>query len=136
MTDFLYERELKHYSGHKLIHLGLQIQLLDSEMTTLAAQYYREISTLCRDESYALILAKKSSFALLTINPELSRLAETKKVNCYQLSSLLDLMRNQQVMTHNALAQGVSAIAATSRCHLVRTEAMLWLSRVSYLRML
>lgn len=128
VTDFLYKRELSNHEGQELIKLGLQIQKLEPQMTTLAAQYRQAVPTLCRDEVYTFVLAQACNFVLLTINPELVELANAKSIEHCSLSSLLNLMLDQSLIAHCSFTQRVSSIATTTCCPLIRREAEAYLS--------
>lgn len=131
VTDFLYERELRNYGGQELLKLGLQIQVLNPRMTTLVTQYCRNVPTLCRDEAFTFVLAQEHNFVLLTINPELVRLAEAKSIDHYPLSSVFNLMLDQSLIAQRSLVQRLSGTAAKTRCPLVRREAEVCLSNLS-----
>jgi len=133
VTEFLYERELEGCIGQRLLQLGLQIRPLGSEMTTLATKSRRQFPTLCLDEGYAFALALKSSFELLTISPELSRLAEIEKVSYRSLIWFFDLVMHNRTIAQDSLCQGILTIAETTRCHLLKKEAVAWLSHSSSL---
>ncbi|MCL1475744.1 hypothetical protein [Argonema antarcticum] len=89
VPDLLYEYELKNFNGSHLVKMGLCIQNLDDRTLTLAVNYRRSYSKLCLVESFALALAKMSSFAMLSGNPSLHQLAISEQVDCHNLPWLL-----------------------------------------------
>jgi hypothetical protein len=128
VTDLLYERELKSCNGQKLVQLGLQIQILDPSTTTLAASYQQRNSTVCLTESFALALAKASNFTLLSINPDLTRLAQAEEVDYCNLCWLFNYIVDEKAIALEYMLQGLVAISQKVRCYLLRKELNDWLS--------
>lgn len=131
VTDFLYDRELKNYGGQKLRKLGLQIQVLEPKMTTLATTYRQNSPTLCREEAYTFVLAQTADFTLLTINPQLVELAESKRLEHCSLSQVFSLMLDRSLISQSFLTQKIARIVDISRCPLIRREAEEFLSGLS-----
>ena len=131
VTDFLYDRELKNYSGQKLRELGLQIQILEPKMTTLATTHRQNFSTLCRDEAYTFVIAKMANLTILTINPQLVELAKAANLEHCSLSQVLNLMLDHRLVTQSSLTQRIARVFEMTRCPLIRREAEEFLSSMS-----
>jgi len=130
VPDLLYEQELKNFNGSHLIKMGLCIQDLDDQTLTLAVDYKRRFPTLCLVESFALALAKMSSFAILTNNPILHQLAVSERVDCHKLFWLLDHIVNEKVISFDSLCMGLLALLNSPYCYLPHYELNEWIQEV------
>lgn len=128
VTDLLYERELKNCNGQKLVQLGLQIKALDPSTTTLAANYKQKNSTICLTEIFALALAKASNFTLLSINPDLTKLAKAEEVDYCNLCWVFNCIVDEKAVALECMIQSLIAISQKVRCCFLKKELNDWLS--------
>ncbi len=75
VPDLLYERELKNHGGDNLLRLGLRIEELDSIGVNCALRYRREQPLISLPDSFALALAARNTWTLLTGDGALRKLA-------------------------------------------------------------
>ena len=129
VPDLLYEHELKNGNGLKLVEWGLCVEELDAQAVTLAAKYRRHCSALCLVESFALALAKISSWTVLTSNPTLCKLARAEQVDCHNLLWLLDRIVAEKVISLEHLHSCLMTILNSPCCCLPRHEVNEWIQR-------
>ena len=130
VPDLLYEQELKANDGARLLELGLRITELDSDGAAAAQTYSLREPALSLPDSFALALAVRSEWALLTGDAALRKVAEALGVDCHGLLWLLDLMLSVQAATHGELHSGLLAISRHPRCRLPKAEVRKRLSRL------
>ena len=130
VPDLLYEQELKANNGLGLLELGLQINELDSECVAAALSCRSRAPVLSLPDCFALALAMRSEWTLLTGDAALRKLAEKFRVDCRGLLWLLDLMLSEQAATHRELHSGLLAISRHPRCRLPKAEVR---ERLNYL---
>ena len=109
VPDLLYEKELKAH-GSRLIELGLRIGELDGEGVTQALEYQRRTPALSLPDCFALALAARGNWTLLTGDSRLRRLAEAIRVDCHGLLWLLDEMFSTGAATSRTLHDGLRAV--------------------------
>ena len=122
VPDLLYEQELKANNGARLRELGLRISELDGDGVAAALTYRRREPALSAPDSFALALAVRSEWTLLTGDAALRKLAEELRVDCHGLLWLLDLMLSVQAATRGELHSGLLAISEHPRCRLPKAE--------------
>lgn len=122
VPDLLYERELKAQYGSRLIELGLRIGELDGEGVTQALEYQRRTPALSLPDCFALALAVRGNWTLLTGDAKLRRLAEASRVDCHGLLWLLDEMLSTGAATSRTLYDGLRAVSEHPRCRLPKAE--------------
>ena len=122
VPDLLYEQELKANNGVRLRELGLRISELDGDGVAAALTYRRREPALSAPDSFALALAVRSEWTLLTGDAALRKLAEELRVDCHGLLWLLDLMLSVQAATQGELHSGLLAISEHPRCRLPKAE--------------
>ena len=122
VPDLLYERELKPNDGDRLLELGLRVSELDGEGVAAALGYRDKVPALSLPDSFALALATRADWTLLTGDAALRRLAQQLKVDCHGLLWLLDEMRSADAATAQALHSGLLAISRHPRCRLPKAE--------------
>jgi predicted nucleic acid-binding protein len=66
VPDVLYERELRDYGGEELVSLGLRVESLDGDGVELAMRHRQMQRHLTVPDSFALALAKRNGWTLLT----------------------------------------------------------------------
>ena len=130
VPDLLYEYELKNRNGLKLVEWGLGVEELDAKAVTLAAEYKRHCSALCLVESFALALAKISSWTVLTSNPTLCKLARAEQVDCHNFLWLLDCIVAEKVISLEHLHSCLITILNSPYCCLPRHEVNEWIQRL------
>src|SRR5258706_15291236 len=66
VPDVLYERELRDHGGEELMKLGLKVESLDGNGVELAMRHRQVQRHLTVPDSFALALAKRNGWTLLT----------------------------------------------------------------------
>ena len=122
VPDLLYEQELKANDGARLLELGLRISDLDGDGVATALSYRRREPALSLPDSFALALAVRSEWTLLTGDAALRKVAQELHVGCHGLLWLLDLMLSVQAATHGDIHSGLLAISRHPRCRLPKAE--------------
>ena len=122
VPDLLYVRELKGHGGDRLIELGMRIVELDGDGVTQALSYWRRRPALSLPDCFALTLAVRGRWTLLTGDAELRRLANAEHVECHGVLWLMDEMLQAAVASARALYDGLEAISTHPRCRLPKAE--------------
>ena len=122
VPDLLYERELREHGGPEFVRLGLRVEELDGDEVSLALGYLRKRRSLSLPDSFALALAKRNAWTLLSGDRELRELAEEEEVRCHGVLWLLDQMFEHSVIDQEDLRAGLGKIAAHPRCRLPKSE--------------
>ena len=122
VPDLLYERELKRHGGPALRKLGLRVAALDGEGVTSAINYRRMRPALSMADAFALALAARNGWSLLTGDRVLRGLATAEHVTCRGLLWLLDQMLESGVADRGALHAGLTAINSDPRSRLPAKE--------------
>ena len=107
VPDLLYERELKEHGGPEFVRLGLHVEELDGDGVSLALGYLRKRRSLSLPDSFALALAKRNAWTLLSGDRELRELAEEEEVRCHGVLWLLDRMFEHRVIELDDLRAGL-----------------------------
>ena len=122
VPDLLYEQELKARDGKRLIELGLEIGELDGDGVTQALEYRKGVPALSLPDCFALALAWRGNWTLLTGDAKLRRLAEASRVACHGLLWLLDEMLSSGAAASQTLYDGLAAVSEHPRCRLPKAE--------------
>ena len=122
VPDLLYEQELKAREGSRLRELGLQIAQLDGDGVAKAVEYRKQVPALSLPDCFALALAVRGNWTLLTGDAKLRRLAEASRVECHGLLWLLDEMLAAGAATSRTLHDGLRAVSEHPRCRLPKAE--------------
>ena len=122
VPDLLYEQELKANDGARLLELGLRISELDGDGVAAALAHRSSLPALSLPDCFALALAMRSEWTLLTGDAALRKRAEELRVDCHGLLWLLDLMLSTQAATQRELHGGLLAISTHPRCRLPKAD--------------
>ena len=122
VPDLLYERELREHGGPDFVRLGLRVEELDGDGVSLALSYLRKRRSLSLPDSFALALAKRNAWTLLSGDRELRELAEEEEVRCHGVLWLLDQVFEHRVIELDDLRAALGRIAAHPRCRLPKSE--------------
>lgn len=122
VPDLLYQRELKNHGGNNLLRLGLRIEELDSTGVACALRYRSKQPLISLPDSFALALAARNTWTLLTGDGALRRLANEEQVDCHGVLWLLDRMFEVSATSTNELYSGLEAISTHPRCRLPKAE--------------
>ena len=133
VPDLLYERELKNHGGDRLLGLGLRIAALDGEGVMQALDYRRQRPALSLPDCFALALAVRGPWILLTGDAELRRLANAERVECHGILWLMDRMLETGGATARQLHDGLETVVAHPRCRLPTREVRHRLARYASL---
>ena len=90
VPDLLYDRELKNHGGGRLCALGLRIAELEGDGVMRALEYRRRKPALSLPDCFALTLAARGDWILLTGDRELRRLAVSEHVERHGVLWLMD----------------------------------------------
>ncbi len=131
VPDLLYERELKNHGDDNLLKLGLRIEELDGTGVACALRYRRKQPALSLPDSFALALAARNTWTLLTGDRVLRGLANDAHVDCHGVLWLLDWMFKTSATSTSKLCAGLKAICAHPRCRLPKPETRKCLARYS-----
>lgn len=133
VPDLLYNRELKNHGGDRLCALGLRIAELDGDGVMRALEYRRRKPALSLPDCFALTLAARGDWTLLTGDRELRRLAVSEHVECHGVLWLMDRMIETASASARQLHDGLEAIIAHPRCRLPKREVRARLERYAAL---
>ena len=133
VPDLLYERELRDHGGEGLLERGMRIAELDGDGVTQALGYRRRRPALSLPDCFALVLAVRSRWILLTGDAELRRLANAERVECHGVLWLMDEMLHVAVASARQLHDGLDIISTHPRCRLPRGEVRARLTRYAAL---
>lgn len=133
VPDLLYERELRDHGGAELLSLGLRVESLSSEGVEQAQTYIRRDNRLSVPDCFALSLAQRNSWVLLSGDGPLRELSKSEGVTCHGVLWLLDQMEQESAATPAQLCDGLQRLVAHPRCRLPKTEVTLRLERYTLL---
>jgi hypothetical protein len=129
VPDVLYRREMQGEWGEHLLRLGLRVEESSEDGVSSALRYRSQQQALSLPDTFALALAKELHWLLLTGDGDLGELAAGENVECHGVLWLLDLMEEAEIPGVQLLHDGLTAMAAHSRCRLPRHEVTLRLDR-------
>ena len=129
VPDLLYHQELAGHGGERLLALGLKVQSLDGDAVVRSLAYRRAVPALSRPDCFALSLAVRSGYVLLTGDSQLRRLAAKEGVACHGLLWLLDRIESEGTTSVQRLLDGLAAVFKDPRCRLPKDEVLRRLAR-------
>lgn len=129
VPDLLYHQELADHGGDRLLALGLKVQSLNGDAVVQSLAYRRAVPALSRPDCFALSLAARNSYVLLTGDSKLRQLAATEGVACHGLLWLLDRIESEGTTSDQRLLDGLTAVSAHPRCRLPKDEILCRLAR-------
>lgn len=122
VPDLLYKRELQNSNGEQLQQLGLRISELDKNGLRKALEFRNQEPALSLPDSFALSLAHKHNWLLLTGDRALRKLAVQESVKCHGVLWVIDQMQQLGVVSSQVLQESLTRISHHPRCRLPRTE--------------
>ena len=122
VPDLLYMRELEGHSGEKLRRLGLRVLSLDGDGVMQALNYRKLHPALSLPDCFALTLAARQKWTLLTGDAKLRRLAKAEQVDCHGVLWLLDEMLKTAAASIGELHSSLTVISEHPRCRLPKAE--------------
>ncbi|MFC3230360.1 hypothetical protein ACFOGJ_24135 [Marinibaculum pumilum] len=128
VPDVLFRRELEPFGGSKFPSLGLRVEELDAVGVQHAQAYRQRVPRLSIPDTFAITLAQRNSWLLLTGDQALRKLAESEQIDCHGLLWFLDLMFEEGV-NGQRLFNGLRAISSHPRCRLPIREVKARLQR-------
>lgn len=131
VPDLLYRQELALHGGPALVELGLRVEELDPQGVALALGYRQAHRPLSLPDCFALALAKRNAWTLLSGDRHLRQLAANERVACHGVLWVVDRVSEQGLLSNPELHTCVQAIAAHPRCRLPRQELRERLERFS-----
>ena len=129
VPDLLYHQELADHGGERLLALGLKVQSLDGDAVVQSLAYRRAVPALSRPDCFALSLAARNGYVLLTGDSKLRRLAATEGVACHGILWLLDRIEHEGTSSVQRLLDGLTAVSEHPRCRLPKDEILVRLTR-------
>ena len=129
VPDLLFERELRDYGGQELLGLGLRVEALEAEALEQAQRYLGQQARLTLPDSFALTLAQRNHWVLLSGDAALRELARVEGVECRGVLWLVDLIEREGVAAISAIDEGLRRLASHPRCRLPRAEIVTRLER-------
>jgi hypothetical protein len=129
VPDLLYEHELKGNGGEALLALGLRVERLDSDAVGKAQDYMRGEKRLSTPDAFALSLAQRNQWTLLSGDGAVRELAEKEQLSCHGVLWLIDRLEEQGAVRLVDLHAGLGRLAQHPRCRLPRLEIEVRLAR-------
>lgn len=129
VPDVLFERELKGDLGNELLALGLRVESLTDEGVAQAQGYRLQQSRLTVPDTFALALARRNGWMLLSGDGALRALAAAEGVACHGVLWLIDQIEAESAATMVQLRDGLQRLAAHPRCRLPAAEVTARLQR-------
>ena len=122
VSDLLYKRELRNCNGKQLQRLGLKVLELDAGDVSQALVFRKEEPALSLPDTFALTLAYKHNWVLLTGDRKLEKLAYQEKIDCHSVLWVIDQMYQLQIADQEILYAGLSKLSNHPRCRLPHSE--------------
>ena len=122
VPDLLYRQELAEYGGPSLLNLGLRVEELDGDGVGTALQFRQANPSLSLPDSFALALAQRNSWALLSGDGRLRNLAHSEGVTCHGVLWLIDQLFQLGLASGSQLHNSLQMIASHPRCRLPAHE--------------
>jgi hypothetical protein len=129
VPDLLYHRELRGPIGDQLVAWGLRVEELSPTELARATTVRRAHTALSVPDTFAFALAESRTWALLTGDGLLRRLAVEEKIQVHGVLWLLDQLEAGKHLSANQLHTALTAIAVHPRCRLPVTEIRKRLTR-------
>jgi hypothetical protein len=120
-TDVFVRHDLDTELRDRLISLGLQVETLGENEVRSATTLSRQERALSTSEAFACTLASARSWALLSGEGPLRRVAEGRKIKVRTLLCIVDLLE-QSGYSSSALRTGLTVIAGKCRCQMLRAQ--------------
>lgn len=118
VPDLLYAQELHEFGGPEWIGMGLRIEELSGEEVSAAAEFMQQHRRLSVPDCFALVLALKREWALLTGDKELRTIAEARDVSCHGVLWVLDRICENKILSGQELRVCLQAIVDHLGCRL------------------
>ncbi len=122
VPDLLYRQELAEHGGPNLLKLGLRVEELDGDGVAVALRYRQADQSLSLPDSFALALAQRNSWTLLSGDSGLRDRARSEGVAFHGVLWLTDQMYDLGVASGNELHASLETIASHPRCRLPTHE--------------
>jgi len=106
----------------ELLTLGLRVESLTDEGVAQAQGYLLRQSRLTVPDSFALCLAQRNRWVLLSGDGALRALAEAEGVTCHGVLWLIDKIEAENAATTRQLRDGLQGLANHPRCRLPMDE--------------
>lgn len=110
--------QLEELYGEQLQQLGLQISELDEKGVKKALEFRGQEPALSLPDSFALALAHKHNWVLLTGDRALRTLAVQECVKCHGALWVIDQIHQLQVVNPQVLRESLIRISRHPRCRL------------------
>jgi hypothetical protein len=107
----------------------LRIEELDADGVRTAIEYRRARRVLSLPDVFALELARRHGWILLTGDGALRALAGEQDVDCHGVLWVLDRLQEEAVVSVQALLDGLRRVEAHPRCRLPKRDMRLRLER-------
>lgn len=128
MPDLLFEREFGD-DDLGMLNMGLQIEALAAEELLLAQNSHRTVKALSLPDCFAMALATRPNYSLLSGDKALRQVAESLAIECHGVLWLMDEMLASGASSRMQLSTGLRLLADHPRCRLPRAEIDVRLKR-------
>lgn len=133
VPDVLFERELKGDLGDELLALGLRVESLTDAGVVQAQGYRLRQGRLTVPDTFALALAQRNGWILLTGDGALRDLAQAEGIAFHGVLWLIDQIEAESAATLVQLRDGLQCLAAHPRCRLPTVEITARLQHYAHL---
>jgi predicted nucleic acid-binding protein len=121
MPDLLFEREFGD-NDLGMLTMGLQIEALSPQELQLAQLSHRTKKALSLPDCFAMALASRPNYCLLSGDKALRQIAEMLAIECHGVLWLMDEMLASGASSREDLSTGLRRLADHPRCRLPRAE--------------
>ena len=125
VPDLLFREELidlGSYSRHDLLGFGLRVESLDAEGVQTASSYRSERPALSLVDSFALALADRQGWHLLTEDRTMRNVAESKGIAHLDGLWVVDRMLDAGILSSPQVVAVLDAMREDPRCPIPKTE--------------
>ncbi len=134
VPDLLFHEELidlGSYSRKDLLGFGLRVESLDAEGVEMAIAYQSERPALSLVDSFALALADRQGWHLLTEDRTMRSVAESKGIAYMDALWIIDRMLDAHILSASQVAAVLEAMRDDPRCPVPKPELAIRIRRLS-----
>ncbi len=138
VPDLLFHEELIDlgaYSRQDLLGFGLKVESLDAEAVELAVTYQSERPALSLVDSFALALAARQGWHLLTEDRTLRSIAQSKGIANMDALWVIDKMMDSGILSASRIMAVLEGMREDPRCPIPKLELAAHIRRLSVLEL-
>ena len=135
VPDLLFQEELIDlgaYSRRDLLGLGLRVESLDSEGVEVAITYQSERPALSLVDSFALALASRQGWNLLTEDRTMRSVADSKSIAHLDALWVIDNMLEGGILSASQVVVVLRAMQNDPRCPVPRADLAVRIRRLGH----